>query len=201
MTGGMPFTAPAIPAQPDAATSYAEAFRVGRGWAQAGAAPVASARPQQGVGAPNAPASDVSQLAAHIDATPPAQRPAIIAQAQQSNEQLAHVLIGLKGYPPGQRLAIAQHLAQTTGLIDPSGVAAGDVTDQGIDAHVAQAMAVEQFLKRESLYASIPLPPGSTADPSGRLGAPSIGATPDPRSLPTGAGHLTNVQLSTSLGL
>jgi len=201
MNESMPFAAPPIPAQPDAATSFAEAFRVGRGLAQAGALPLASPPPQQGVGDPNAPASGVSQLAAHIDATPPAQRPAVIAHAQQSNEQLAHVLIGLKGYPPGQRLAIAQHLAQTTGLIDPSGVTAGDVTDPGIDAHLAQAMAVEQFLKRESLYASIPLPTGPPADSGGGPGLPSIEEGPDPRFTPTGADHLTNAQLSTSLGL
>jgi hypothetical protein len=201
MMEGMPFATQAIPAQPDAATSFAEAFRVGRSLAQAGAAPLAGPPSQQGVSDPNAAASGVSQLAAHIDATPPTQRPAIIAQAQQSNEQLAHVLIGLKGYPPGQRLAIAQHLAQTTGLIDPNGVGAGDITDQGIDAHLAQAMAVEQFLKRESLYASIPPPPGSTAVPGGGPGGPSITARPDPRFAPTGAGHLTSAQLSTALGI
>jgi hypothetical protein len=140
-------------------------------------------------------------LAAQIDATPPAQRAGVIAQAQQSNEQLAHVLIGLKGYPPGERLAIARHLAQTTGLVDPNGVGAGDVTDQGIDSHLAQAMAVEQFLKRESLYAAIPWPGGSTADAGGRPGVPSVEAPPDPRLHATGAQHLTNAQLSASLGL
>lgn len=199
MTEVGPLTTPAIPAQPDATTSYAEAFRVGRGLAQAGMAPPANS-PPPGVGDPNAAATDVSHLATRIDATPPAQRAAVIAQAQQTNEQLAHVLVGLKGYPPAQRLAVAQHMAQTTGLLDPGGVSPGDVSDQGINAHLAQAMAVEQFLKRESLYASIPLA-GSTADPNAAPGVPSIEATPDPRFTPTGAGHLTSAQLTTALGL
>ena len=197
MTEGMPLTTPAIAPQPDATASYAEAFKVGRSLATAGAAAPAPGQIPPGDDGSNVPFSDVSHLAAQIDATPPTQRGAVVAQAQQSNEQLSHVLIGLKGYPPDQRLAIARHLAQTTGLIDPNGVAPGDVTDQGIDAHLAQAMAVEQFLKRESLYASIPLPTpfaGGRADPS-------IGAQLAIRANPTGAGHLTNLQLATSLGL
>jgi hypothetical protein len=193
MTEGMPFATPAVAPQPDAATSYATAFRVGRSLAQAGASPFTAAPPRQGVGNSNGAGGDVSQLAAQIDATAPAQRPLVIAHAQQSNEQVAHVLIGLKGYPPAQRLAIAQHLAQTTGLLDPRGIGAGDVTDAGIDAHLAQAMSVEQFLKRESLYATIPAPVAAIA--------PSIEAGLDPRASLTGAGHLTNAQLSTSLGL
>ncbi len=201
MMESMPLAAPALSPQPDAATSYAEAFRVGRSLAQAGAAAGAGPPPQPGAAGSNGAAGDTSQLAAQIDATPPAQRAGVIAQAQQSNEQLAHVLIGLKGYPPGERLAIARHLAQTTGLVDPNGVGAGDVTDQGIDAHLAQAMSVEQFLKRESLYASIPLTAGSTADPGGGPGVSPIGPGPDPRVYATGAHHLTNAQLSASLGL
>jgi hypothetical protein len=200
MTDGSPFTTPTIQAQPDATTSFAEAFRVGQGLAQAGVAPPANAPLRLGPAGANPAATDVSNLANQIDATPPAQRTAVIAHAQQTNEQLAHVLVGLKGYPPAQRLAIAQHMAQTTGLIDPGGLGPGDVSDQGINAHLAQAMAVEQFLKRESLYASIPLT-GSTADPNAASGVPSIEARPDPRFIPTGAGHLTSAQLSTALGL
>ncbi len=197
MTEAMPFVAPAIGPQPDAATSYAAAFQVGRSLARAGSAARAAPQTSLGSGGPNAAVGDIAHLAAQIDAMPPAKRGAVIARAQESNEQLAHVLIGLRSYPPDQRLAIARHLAQTMGLIDPNGVGDGDVSDQGIDAHLAQAMSVEQFLKREQLYASIPLPAESHAEP----GAPSLTARDAPRANSTGADHLTNVQLSTALGL
>jgi hypothetical protein len=196
MIDDTPRLPPAAQAEPDAATSYAEAFRVGQGLARAGVAPPVRQDP-----ADAAAAGNVSTLAARIDATPPPQRAAVIARAQQSNEQLAHILIGLKSYPPDQRLAIAQHLARTTGLVDPNGVGAGDVTDQGIDAHLAEAMSVEQFLKRESLYALIPFAIGSASMPVGGAGPPSTEAKPASRFYATGADHLTDAQLSTSLGL
>jgi hypothetical protein len=200
MTEGMLFAKPAIQAQPDATTTYAEAFRVGRNLAQAGMPPPANPPPRADITGPDPAASDVSHLAAQIDATPPALRAVAIARAQQTNEQLAHALIGLKGYPPDQRLTIAQHLAQTTGLIDPTGVGAGDVTDQGIDAHLAQAMTVEQFLKQESLYATIPSI-GSSNGPGVAPGARPNPTMPDARFTPTGAGHLTSAQLINALGL
>lgn len=159
---------------PDAAATYAAAFRVGQALAS-GAAPQTPTGPR-----------DVSHLAGHIDATAPHQRSAAIAQAQQRNEQLAHVLIAIKTCPPEARLEIARHLAQTSGLLDPAHVSPADVTDQGLDAHLSEAMSVEQFLKQESLYAAIPHP----LDPDGPADAG-----------PTGAGHLTDIELATSLGL
>lgn len=187
----------------DADSTYADAFRVGQGLARAGTAPMAFDSTQQTGPGQGGALGDVSHLTAQLAATSPSQRSVVIARAQQTNEQLAHVLMGLKGYPLNQRLAIAQHLAQTTGLIDPGAIGAGDVTDQGIDAHLAQAMAVEQFLKREGGYSPpqaspLPIP---AAGSEGKVGPPSIETRPDPRTLPTGAGHLTNAQLSTALGL
>ncbi len=200
MSQDPPFATPAVPGQPDPATSFAEAFRVGQGLARDETPPPAAPPSGQPMGAGNASAEDVSDLAAHIDATPPALRAAVIARAQQNNEQLAHVLIGLKGYPPDQRLAIAQHLAQTTGIMDPAAIGPSDVNDQGLDAHLAQAMAVEQFLKRETLYASIPAGASPGLHPLGGHGAAIGVAGPASRLAPTGAGHLTDAQLSTSLG-
>jgi hypothetical protein len=90
---------------------------------------------------------DVTALKAKIDALPEEQRAAAAAQVQQTNEAFAHVLMGLRGYPPEQRLPMAQHIAQTSGLMDPSQITADDVTDAGINAHLATAMTVEQYVK------------------------------------------------------
>jgi len=98
---------------------------------------------------------DVATLRAQIDALPEQQRQAAAAKAQQTNEAFAHVLIGLKGatnsdgspLAPPQRLAVAQHMAQTTGLMDPSRITLDDVSDAGINGHLASAMTVEQALK------------------------------------------------------
>lgn len=88
-------------------------------------------------------------LKAQLNGMPPAQHAAAVVAAQEKNEQLAHILFGLKGYPPEQRLAIAQHLAQQTGLMDPNQIGEGDVSDQGINSHLATSMSIEQMLKRQ----------------------------------------------------
>ena len=97
------------------------------------------------------PTGDVDALRARLDGVPPAQHAAAVATAQDKNEQLAHILLGLKGYPPEQRLAIAQHLAQQTGLMDPNHIGAGDVSDQGINSHLATTMSIEQMLKQQMI--------------------------------------------------
>lgn len=100
---------------------------------------------------------DVATLKDKLDQLPAAQKAAAVAQAQQNNESLAHILIGIKAYPPEQRLGIAQHMAQQTGLLDPSTITADDVSDIGINAHLASAMTMEQFLKSENDKANLAL--------------------------------------------
>ena len=92
---------------------------------------------------------DVMDLKKAIDDAPEAQRQAAIAKAQQTNEALAHVLMGLSTAPPEQRLAMAQHIAQQTGLIDPAQIGPDDVTDAGLKAHLDSAMTVDQFLRQQ----------------------------------------------------
>ncbi len=113
-------------------------------------APAQTVQNAQGIGAtspqPGA-TGDVDALKVRLDGLPPVQRAAAVAAAQDQNEQLAHILLGLKVYPPEQRLAIAQHLAQQTGLMDPNRIGEGDVSDQGINSHLATTMSIEQMLK------------------------------------------------------
>ena len=70
-------------------------------------------------------------------------------QAAQRNEALAHMLIGLRGLPLEQRLGAARHLAQTSGLIDPAGITSQDVSDGGIDQHLAAAQTIAGVLARD----------------------------------------------------
>lgn len=105
----------------------------------------------------------VTALRAQIDAVPEQQRKAAIEAAQQRNDQTAHVLAGLKGYQnpdgslatPEQRLGIAQHLAQTSGLLDPSTITLNDVTDSGINAHLAMVVTADQWLKNAHEQATL----------------------------------------------
>jgi hypothetical protein len=97
-------------------------------------------------------------VAAQLQAMPPPLRSAALARAQQTNEALAHILMGLQAYPPQQRLGIAQHMAQQTGLIDPAAITAGDVSDEGIAAHLASAARLARALQMQP--ASVPSPPG-----------------------------------------
>lgn len=100
---------------------------------------------------------DVATLKAQLDALPGQQKAQAIADAQQRNEQLAHILLGLKNVPAEQRLGMAQHIAKQSGLLDPSAITADDVTDQGINGHLAMTMTTEQFLKQEDSAARLAL--------------------------------------------
>jgi hypothetical protein len=93
--------------------------------------------------------ADVSAIKAQIDAAPEAGRNAAITTAQQKNEAYFHVLRALQQYPPEQRLGIAQHIAGASGLLNPATITADDVTDSGIDAHIASIMTVDQMLLHE----------------------------------------------------
>ena len=137
---------------PDVVGGYVNAFKVGQDLgkvsamrnAPSGVDPAAAA-----AAASPAEPGDISSLAAQIAVPPGQERSAKIMQAQTVNEQLAHVLIGLKQYPPEQRVGIARHLALSTGLLNPATITPEDVTDRGIDAHLAQAMRVERFLSQQ----------------------------------------------------
>lgn len=93
---------------------------------------------------------DVMTIKNMIDSAPAQQKAAAIQAAQQANEATAHILMGLKGVPdPNQRLAMAQHLAaQSGGAVDPNSITLNDVTDQGINAHLANAMSIDQMLRQ-----------------------------------------------------
>lgn len=160
MADGVNIDFSALRPVPDFATSYANAFTAGQTLGKAAAThgvdPPAVTVPRAGLpsgmagGGTQGAYGNVSTLEAQLDALPVQQQAAAVAAAQARNEQMAHVLLGLKGYPVVQRLRIAQHLASITGLLDPSGITQADVTDQGIDSHLATAMSIEQFLKQQA---------------------------------------------------
>jgi hypothetical protein len=152
-------------AQPktDYATTYANAFAAGRAMAQGQIQGNAMQAPQRTVGfaARGGGTGDVMTLKSKIDALPEQDRAAVAAQVQARNEALAHILVGLTGCPLEQRLPIAQHVARTSGMIDPTQITADDVSDAGLQAHLATAMAVEQYVR--SVQAQVTEAPPSDA--------------------------------------
>jgi hypothetical protein len=144
----------ALKAAPDFAGNYVNAFKVGQDLGKASA--VENAVPPPAVSKPISSDETRDSAAGHLPrANAPQQLLATRAvQAQALNEQLAHVLIGLKQYPPSQRLGIARHLARMTGLIDPDSISSEDVTDTGIDAHLTEAIKLERFLSQMGLQGS-----------------------------------------------
>ncbi len=90
---------------------------------------------------------DLTSLKQRIEALPLGERTAAAAQVQAHNEAFAHLLIGLRNYAPEQRLPIAQHIAQQTGIMDPAQITTDDLTDAAIQTHLATAMSVEQYTK------------------------------------------------------
>ena len=137
--------------QPDYLGNYVNAFRVGQDLGKQSAIQNANKQfatnPQAGINAmtgQNAAPGSVMDLQARIDAMPEPAR----MQAAQRNEALTHVLIGLQGLPLEQRLGAARHLAQTSGLIDPGGITSQDVSDGGIDQHLAAAQNIAGVLAR-----------------------------------------------------
>lgn len=140
-------------------------------------APAQPVQNVQGIGATSpqpAATGDVDALKVRLDDLPLAQRAAAVAAAEDQNEQLAHILLGLKVYPPEQRLAIARHLAQQTGLMDPNRIGEGDVSDQGINSHLATTMSIEQMLKLQELQ-RYGAPPGEQQTAAGHDPTQQVG--------------------------
>jgi hypothetical protein len=151
---------------PDFMSQYANAFKAGRQLvrpsfsmgggeiAPSGAVGFDDAnRVGQGAGStllPGPPLSrspnPVATLEAHLAAVPNERRGEVLQEAQLRNEQLIHVLIGLKAYPQQNRLNIACHAASSSGLLDPSLIGPTDVTDSGIDYHLTQAYSIGHLI-------------------------------------------------------
>jgi hypothetical protein len=107
------------------------------------------ARMPTGSGAPEND-GDPTAWPAVLGGLPVEHRAAAVDAALTRAEQLAHVLLGLKAYPPEARLSLARHLAETSGLLDPGSIAPGDVTDLGIGLHLQQIAAAARQLQGPS---------------------------------------------------
>ena len=124
--------------QPDYVGNYVNAFRVGQDLGKQAA--VQNAGRGSFKDHPDS-AKALADVQAQIGAMSEPER----LQSQQRNEAIMHVLIGLKSVPQAQRLMVAQHLARSSGLLDPAGIAPVDVTDAGIEGHIHQAVALGQL--------------------------------------------------------
>jgi len=130
---------------PDFVGDYVNAFKAGRQMAQTQQqrpAPADAPAPVAAVASPKTgpdPAAAVAAMGAP-------QRQAAAAKA----EALAALLSGLKGASadPGERLAMARHVAiRNPALgIAPGAITAGDVTDAGLDAHLAAIGSLHALL-------------------------------------------------------
>ena len=119
-------------------------------------------------------------------------------QASRRVEQLAAVLNGLGGASPNPnvRLSMAQHLAATTGLMDPAKITLDDVTDQGIAAHIASVNSIERALQQDGPQGAFH--PGVERIPTA---SPQIEAAAHDPAAPVAAHQMSDSALKAALGL
>jgi hypothetical protein len=146
---------------PDFVGDYVNAFQVGRSLAQ-------TQQPRAPADAPASAAVTVmaaprpsSDAAAAVAAMGAPQRQAAAARA----EALGALLTGLRGASadPAERLAIARHVAMRSPAmgIEPRAITADDVTDAGLDAHLAAIRSLYDALRGG---AQPPRPPAASTD-------------------------------------
>jgi hypothetical protein len=129
---------------PDYLGDYVNAFKVGRDLQGQGQQPEGF----QVGGTPARPTEGAFDPASSVAAMSAAQR----EQASGRAEVVATLLAGLKATStdPVQRLAMARHVAMRNPAlgIAPASVTVADVSDAGLDAHLARISALRDLLQR-----------------------------------------------------